>query len=1131
MPARTGSATQLEYFMHGYYRFPAIHRDLIAFASEDDLWTVSRQGGQARRLTTSVGAATAPLFSPNGKWLAFTARDEGHWEVYVMPAEGGEVRRLSYQGAAADTACWSPDSKFVIYSSDHGAPFAKARRLWRVSRDGGHPELLPYGVANRVAFGPKGGVLLGRHAGEPARWKRYRGGTAGQLWIDRNGNGEFEKLAPVGGNLTAPLWIGEHIYFISDHEGIGNLYRCTVAGKKVERLTHHEDYYVRNATSDGRHIVYHAGGDLYCLSLRSLKSQRLEVEIRSPRAQRQKRFVEPAKFLQACSLHPKGHSLLVTSRGKPFTFANWEGPVRQLGEAQGVRYRLAEYLNDGNAVVCISDASGEEGLEIFNSNGEGRDLSIPDLDLGRVTGLAVNPKANAIALRNHRFELWHIDLDEAKSTLLDKGEYGAPAALAWSPDGRWLAYSFPVNVRTRAIRVVEVATGEKHDLTDGEFTDVSPAWDPEGKYLYFLSVRAFNPVYDAVHFELGFPKAMLPMLITLRQDIPDPFKAQLPGQEDKESKEQTAEKTEEQNAADDKADAAPAEATKEESPDKAEPKKDSKKLHIDIDFENIANRVRAFPVPEGRYGQIAGIKGKALFTSFPVEASLKSRWDQNDAARGALFVYDFAQFKEEQLIGGIAGFDLSRDFSTLVYTTGRRLRVVKAGEKPREEKEKSNSRDGGRSTGWINLDRIRLQVDPAAEWQQMYREAWRLQREHFWTEDMSGVDWQRVYDRYYPLLERIASRSEFSDIMWEMQGELGTSHAYEMGGDYRWGPYHSQGHLGADFSWDKKAKAYRVTAIPQGDAWEPADNSALLGPGRAVTEGALLVAVNGRPLDAHTSPGKALYHLADQEVALSFKDEDAKASAKTVHVKTLHSEAGLRYRDWVRRNRALVREKSKGQAGYLHIPNMMALGYAEFHRGWTAELAFPALVIDVRYNGGGHVSQLLLEKLARRRLGYDVVRWGPPIPYPCDSVLGPMVCVTNENAGSDGDMFSHAFKLMGLGPLVGTRTWGGVVGITRNQTLVDGGLTTQPEFAIWFEDVGWELENYGAEPDEAVEIRPQDYARGDDPQLDKAIACVLKALKENPPLIPDFGNRPVRSLPKLPKHRKSAAKAPRKKPS
>jgi len=1088
--------------MHGYYRSPTLHGDTIVFVSEDDLWSVPRAGGQARRLTTSVGAATAPLFSPDGKWLAFTARDEGHWEVYVMPADGGEVRRLTYQGASAATAGWTPDSKAVHFSSDHAAPFAKARQIWRVGRDGGHPEVLPYGVANRIAYGPAGGMLLGRHAGEPARWKRYRGGTAGQFWIDRKGSGNFARLAPVKGNLTSPMWVGEQVYFVSDHEGIGNLYRCSPAGKQVERLTHHEDYYVRNATTDGKHIVYHAGGSLYCLSLRSLKTREVKVTFRSPRAQRQKRFVDPAKYLQGCMLHPKGNRLAVTSRGKPFVFANWEGPVRQLGESQGVRYRLAAFLGEGEELVAVSDFSGEEKLVRFDAEGLEVPVEIPGFDPGRVTGLEVHPKNKALAVRNHRFEVWHVDLEENTASMLDYSAFGAPRGLAWSPDGRWLAYSSPVNVRTQAIRVVEVATGDKHDVTDGEFTDLSPAWDPEGKYLYFLSVRTFNPVYDAVHFDLSFPKAMLPMLVTLQADLPDPFVPQVPASGPEPDK-----KPED---ADD-----PKEEASEEGGDTDKKADKEKAPEIAIEFDGITKRVRAFPVAEGRYGSIAAIKGKVLYTNYPVEGSIKSRWDQQDASRGTLIAFDFKSYREEQLVSGVNGFDLSRDGTTLVYSTGRRLRVVKAGEKPRDDKEQGPQRDGGRASGWIALDRLRLQVDPAAEWRQMYREAWRLQREHFWTEDMSGVDWQRVYERYYPLLERIGSRSEFSDVMWEMQGELGTSHAYEMGGDYRWGPFHSQGHLGADFRWDKKARGYRIEAIPQGDGWEGGSSSALEGPGLDLKPGMHLTAINGRPLDEDLCPARALYHLADQEVALTVRD--GKEAPKTVTVKTLHNESRIRYRDWVRRNRALVRERSEGQAGYIHIPNMMPLGYAEFHRSWTAELALPALVIDVRYNGGGHVSQLLLEKLSRRRLGYDVVRWGPPIPYPCDSVLGPMVCVTNENAGSDGDMFSHAFKLMGLGPLVGTRTWGGVVGITRNQSLVDGGLTTQPEFAIWFEDVGWALENYGAEPDEVVEYRPQDYAKGRDPQLESAVVRVMKALADNPAVLPDFGQRPVRSLPKLPK--------------
>jgi len=552
-----------------------------------------------------------------------------------------------------------------------------------------------------------------------------------------------------------------------------------------------------------------------------------------------------------------------------------------------------------------------------------------------------------------------------------------------------------------------------------------------------------------------------------------------------------------------------AEKERDEGQEKEKENKGEQEQLVEIDLEGIADRVVAFPVPEGRYGQIRGIKGKALFSSYPLHGTLNQSWYSNSAppARGKLEVYDFEEQNHEVLIEGITNFDVSLDAKTLIYRAGNRLRVLKAGTKP--------DKDGwspGRKTGWLDLYRIKVSVEPQAEWEQMYREAWRLQRDQFWTEDMSGVDWQAVYQRYLPLVRRVATRSEFSDLMWEMQGELGTSHAYEMGGDYPPEPHYDQGFLGADLRYDADTDSWRVVNIVRGDVWDEATSSPLAGAGINVNPDDRLIAVNGRRVNREVSPQELLVNQAGEEVLLTFAGED---EPRTVTVKALRSETPARYREWVEANRRRVHEATDGRVGYVHIPDMGPKGYAEFHRGYLAEVEREGLIVDVRFNGGGHVSQLILEKLARRRLGYDVQRWGEPIPYPAESVMGPMVALTNEQAGSDGDMFSHAFKMMNLGPLIGKRTWGGVIGINPRASLVDGGITTQPEFSFWFQDVGWGLENYGTEPDIEVEIRPQDYVAGRDPQLERGIEEIQKLLAEHPPKLPDFKNRPRLALPTL----------------
>ncbi len=912
--------------MSGYYRHPTIHGDDLVFVSEDDLWTVSTEGGIARRLTSSIGPTRSPSYSPDGSLLAFVASDDGPAEVHLMDAEGGEPQRLTYQAANAIVAGWTPDGSAIYYASNAEGPYAHVHELWTQPAKGGLPTRLPYGPADCITHGPNGALALARHGRrDPARWKRYRGGTAGRLWVDTDGEGVFAPLAPVESAYATPMWIGDRIYFVSDHEGIGNIYSCLPGGQDLRRHTDHDEYYVRGASTDGTRIAYQAGAELHVYDTASDSDQPVRVDYRSPHTQRRRMFAAPDKFLQGYAPHPDGHALAMTVRGKPFTMANWEGAALQHGEPDGVRYRLTEWLNDGARLVTVSDEGGEEALEIHTADGSSEPTRLDTVDIGRPTGLEVSPTADSVLLANHRRELHAIDLDTGEARLLDSSPYGGIRGMAWSPDGKWAAYGFAGSERTSCIKIAEVETGELHDVTHREFTDVGPAWDPSGKYLYFVSRRAFNPVYDDVHFDLGFPQAARPFLVTLQAEVPHPFVARPRplhedgGKDDKADEEDGSTEASTQEAKDGQADQSGDETSAggsvddEASDDKPTPDP------VEIDFEGIQQRVLAFPYPEGRYGYIAGIEDKALFVSYPISGSLPSPGKDGDGPSGTLHAYDFKEQKKDTIVSGIDGFALSRDAKTLVYRAGSRLRALKAGVKADEAAGKEGP---GRKSGWIDLSRVRASVDPRAEWRQMYREAWRLQREHFWTEDMSAVDWERVYQRYLPLLDRIGCRSEFSDLMWEMQGELGTSHAYEMGGDYPTGPNYPQGFLAADLTYDSDAGGYRVDRIVRGDAWDDAGDSPLNRTGIGVREGDVLLAVGGRPVDDRRTPGAALVHRAGQETELTVVGAAEDAEPRRVTVKPTGNETGARYREWVVANRNYVHAQTEGQVGYVHIPDM-----------------------------------------------------------------------------------------------------------------------------------------------------------------------------------------------------------------
>jgi len=1123
----------------GYYRYPAVEGDRVVFLSEDDFWEVSLEGGRAQRLTSSPGRIWDPRFSTDGSRLAYTGTEEGATEVFVMDADGGPSEQLTYNGESVRVLGWTPEGDRILFRSSFREPFRGAPKLYSVPADGGEVRREELGTVHGISFETDGpGRVLGRHKHDLARWKRYRGGRAGTLWIDPEAEGDWSQLMPdETAGLVRPMWVDGRIYFISDMEGYGNLYSCTPEGDDLERHTDHTKFYARFAETDGETVVYSRGGDLHRIDVGSGESKPIEVEYPSPRTPLNRKFVDASEYLESYRLHPAGHSLAVTTRGKLFNFGNWEGAVRQNGTRQGVRYRMPRYL-DEERLLAVSDEGGEPSLEIFPAEGgtEGEAVELDETDWGRPVSLEVSPEEDAVAFANNRHELFHVDIETGAVTQLDRSDEKPISGVEWSPDGRWVAYACPTGPRTSAIRIAEPETGEVHDVTTGKFRDVGPVFDPEGRYLYFRSCREFNPVYDQVFFELSFPRTMKPCVVTLTADEPSPFFEEprpLQGTSGAPSDGDGGEDADEETDGDDEgadgpdetvdadADEADAgdsdervpegDADGEEDPDGEDDDEGDEDEPVEIDFEGIQSRIEAFPVREAEYRGMDATEDRVFWTVHRIEGSLGSHWSDDDERGGTLEYFSLDKQEKKTFAEKVESFGIGPDGATMALESRGRLRVVDAtGRGP------SNSSDGSsrtsRETGWIDSSRISVAVQPRREWEQMLHEAWRLMRDHYWREDMGGVDWEAVWERYSELLDRVATRSEFSDLIWIMQGELGTSHAYEMGGDYEYPPQYRPGYLGVDAFWDGDVSyerggeewsgGYRIDHIVDGASWEDGATSPLRRPGLDIEEGDVIVAVNGERLDGREPLQKSLVHQSGQEVEVGIADGEGEVEHVTVEL--LDSEREARYREWVQTNRERVHEASDGELGYIHIPDMGPKGYSEFHRAFASEQNRTGLVVDVRYNGGGHVSQLILERLARETIGYDRDRWRNPSPYPSGSMPGPMVALTNEYAGSDGDIFSHCFKLMELGPVLGKRTWGGVVGIWPRHRLVDGSVTTQPEFASWFEDVGYDLENYGTEPDEVVDNPPGSTVGDRDPQLDAAIDRALQMLEEDPPGRPDL---------------------------
>ncbi|MEP7102594.1 MAG: hypothetical protein ABI781_18925, partial [Burkholderiales bacterium] len=557
-----------------YLRFPTLHGSSITFVCDDDLWQVNATGGIARRLTAGLSEPATPCVSPDGRWIAFIGRDEHHPEVYLMPAEGGPAKRLTWLGPDTIVRGWTPEGR-ILFVSTHGQPFFRNHRAYTLDPAGGAPQMLPLGQVNHLSFGPGQAKVIGRNTADPARWKRYRGGTAGHLWIDAEGTGTFRRMSELEGNITSPMWIGGRIYHLSDFEGVGNLYSCLPDGSDLQRHTEHEDFYARHAQTDGQRIVYQCGAEIWLFDPASAASTRIDVQTPSHQTQAARKFVPAADHLGGMHVHPAGHSVALDTRGKLVSFGLWEGAVRQLGAAPdadaGERVRHGQWLADGSTLVAVSDASGEERVTVFE-NGVPRALA---WDLGRITAMRAAPVGTRVALANHRNELWVGDVADGSLAAVDRSDFGRSEELAWSPDGAWLAYPFRTSIRHAAIKLHEVGSGTSSLVTQPEFNDYSPSFDPAGKYLYFLSLRTFDPVYDSVHFELSFPRAARPYLIALQAGGMPPFEPAPKGLGG-------------DARADDKADKA------------------AKPAPLRVDLDGIAQRIAPFPVPENRFGKLVG---------------------------------------------------------------------------------------------------------------------------------------------------------------------------------------------------------------------------------------------------------------------------------------------------------------------------------------------------------------------------------------------------------------------------------------------------------------------------------------------------------------------------------------------
>jgi tricorn protease len=1092
-----------------YLRFPHVQNDLLTFVAEDDVWLAPADGGRAFRLSADDAVASWPRLSRDGSRVAWSGARAGAPDVYVAGVAGGRSTRLTYWGdARTRVAGWTPDDEILTVTAG-GQPFAGKTAAHVISAD---PDVagsrqLPYGQVSDLAVERDAAAVLTGGYQEPAWRKRYRGGRAGRMWLrtrpaEGGGDGEFRRmLADVDGHFASPMLLGGRLAFLSDHEGTGNIYSVDFDGADLRRHTDHDGPYARQASTDGARIVYMCRGELWVLdSLDAPQPRRLELSLATASAGRAPRLVSADDHIGGLSCDESGQASVVEVRGTIHWMTHRDGPARALAVTPGVRARLPRVLGQDGQAVWVTDAGGVHALEV-GGDSDGRPAPPRQLAagaIGMVTQIAAAPDGSAVAVAARDGHLRLVDVASGTVTELASSEDGEITGLAWSPDSAWLAWSEPRLHPLRLIRLARVAGGDVHDVTDSRFIDTDPAFTADGKYLAFLSKRSFDPVYDAHSFDLSFPLGSRPYLLPLAAGTPSPFAPQPAGR--RIGDDPTASKDDDKDAAStggrDAADDGGSAAAHKPKP-----------TPVTIDFDGIAARVAAVPVPESRYEALRAVKGGLVWLRQPLHGNLGLGGARvsDDAPRPMLERFDVRRQKVTVLREEADWFVTSGDGTRLVVSDHRRLTVL-----PADRKADPDNPD---DQVVVDGSRARFLADPVALWRHAFDEAGRIMAEDFWVPDMAGVDWPAVLAEYRPLVEMMTSPSDFADLLWETFGELGTSHAYVTPASSDNGADDGKvGLLGADL--ERDAGGWRISRVIPGESSDPEARSPLAGPGAQVHEGDRLVAVNGQPVGP-AGPGPLLVGTAGKPVELTVGD--AAGEQRRVVVTPLRAEYRLRYQDWVAGRRAQVRERSEGRLGYLHVPDMMSGGWADFHRDLRSEMQRDGLIVDVRGNRGGHTSELIIEKLAREIIGWDLPRRRRAQSYPADAPRGPIVALTDEFAGSDGDIVTGAIKARNLGPVVGARTWGGVIGIRAPDRLVEGTQMTIPQFSFWFDDLGWGVENYGVDPDVEVLISPDDHAAGRDTQLETAITMALGMLAERPPASPpDRSARPSRLRPALP---------------
>lgn len=1123
-------------------RFPATNGRDVVFSHAGQLYTVSLQGGVARRLTSGPGYAIFPRFSADGTQLAYTAQYDGNTEVYVMPADGGTPKRLTYtatlgrddvsdrMGPNNIVMAWKNTANEIAFRSRMRSPNDFIGQLFTVGLEAEIPQQIPVPRGGFLSYSPDDSKMAyNRIFREFRTWKRYKGGMADDIWVFDFKTGALENITHHDAQDIIPMWApNNRIYFASERTGRFNLFAYDLATKATRQLTSFTDYDIKFPSLGRGGIVFEQAGYLWHFDLQTEKARRIPITIKEDFAVARPETMQVDEYVTNVGLAPDAKRVVVGARGEVFTAPAKNGPVRNLTQTSGAHERDATWSPDGRWIAYLSDQTGENEIWIRAQDGRSPARQITAGADTYYYAPMWSPDGRKLLWSDRKLRLRYVDISTRQVTLVGEARDAEISDFDWSPDSKWIAYILPekegFNVRTDygRLRLYSVDAKTTHDITDGWFNINSPSFSDDGKYLLAASARDFTPTYGALEFNHIYQDLERVYLFALAKDTESPLKPlsdevaptdegnpdtlEAPTTPDVLAKETAPEEKEEPGSPEEKTAAAKkngkADDDEESEPSEKESakKKQTTAVAVKVDLDGLADRLVALPITPAGYSHLRMFGDKVYYVRV---SSAEDAGDRDPSRpRGTLFAYDLKERKETELVSGLNTLAYSKDRKKLLVTQRKNHSLIDLPTTKAEIKEKDK----------VDLSGLHMTLDRAAEWRQIFDESWRQMRDYFYVTNLHGVDWPAMRERYAALLPHVHHRNDLSYVIGEMISELNVGHAYVGGGDRVNSPARLQtGLLGAELSRDPATRAYRIDRILRGQNWQKKTRSPLTEIGVNVNEGDYILAVNGKPVRDLPNLYAALIDTAGKQVTLTVNSTPANEGAREVVVVPIADESPLYYNEWVRRNIAYVAEKTGGKVGYLHIPDMGPEGLNEFAKHFYPQLTKKALIVDVRGNGGGNVSAMIIERLRRQVVAWNTYRGMTPFTNPDSTMAGPLVALANEFSASDGDIFPFRFKALNMGKVIGKRTWGGVVGIRGSLPFVDGGTLMRPEFTFYSLDgKRWEIEGYGVDPDIEVDNDPAREFRGEDQQLDRAIAVILEELKTKEVIVPPPPADPVR---------------------